>query len=232
MRATNDVAHRSREEPHRRPGDRSAREHRHALRRLQGAASAGGTRRRGRREPPASRACRASSSSGRSPRCPRSFVMAGATPADDVLLGEDEPFHFAPSGCVAKTLDFRTGIRRPSTLAGPAGVHRPHGRAAGAGPHVDAGERHRRAARAARARGVLHDAHRDVQARDVRRLPARGRRGPPHLRGAVAATSRASASGRASPRSSPRPRRCRSRARCSTSTSPWPLTACPSRSTP
>ncbi len=49
-------------------------------------------------------------------QCPRSFVMAGATPADDVLLGEDEPFHFAPSGCVAKTLDFRTGIRRPSTL--------------------------------------------------------------------------------------------------------------------
>jgi trimethylamine--corrinoid protein Co-methyltransferase len=49
-------------------------------------------------------------------QCPRSFVMAGATPADDVVLGEDEPFHFAPSGCVAKTLDFRTGIRRPSTL--------------------------------------------------------------------------------------------------------------------
>jgi len=49
-------------------------------------------------------------------QCPRSFVMAGATPADDVLLGEDEPFHFAPSGCVAKTLDFRTGVRRPSTL--------------------------------------------------------------------------------------------------------------------
>ena len=34
-------------------------------------------------------------------QCPRSFVMAGATPADDVLLGEGEPFHFAPSGCVA-----------------------------------------------------------------------------------------------------------------------------------
>jgi len=49
-------------------------------------------------------------------QCPRSFVMAGATPADDVVLGADEPFHFAPSGCVAKTLDFRTGIRRPSTL--------------------------------------------------------------------------------------------------------------------
>jgi trimethylamine--corrinoid protein Co-methyltransferase len=49
-------------------------------------------------------------------QCPRSFVMAGATPEDDVLLGEGEAFHFAPSGCVAKTLDFRTGIRRPSTL--------------------------------------------------------------------------------------------------------------------
>jgi trimethylamine---corrinoid protein Co-methyltransferase len=47
---------------------------------------------------------------------PRSFVMAGATPKNDVLLGAGEPFHFAPSGCVAKTLDFRTGIRRPSTL--------------------------------------------------------------------------------------------------------------------
>jgi trimethylamine--corrinoid protein Co-methyltransferase len=47
---------------------------------------------------------------------PRSFVMAGATPRDDVVLGAAEPFHFAPSGCVAKTLDFRTGIRRPSTL--------------------------------------------------------------------------------------------------------------------
>ena len=49
-------------------------------------------------------------------QCPRSFTMAGATPADDVVLGDDEPFHFAPSGCVAKTLDFRTGVRRPSTL--------------------------------------------------------------------------------------------------------------------
>jgi len=50
-------------------------------------------------------------------QCPRSFVMAGATPDDDVVLGAGEQFHFAPSGCVAKTLDFRTGIRRPSTLA-------------------------------------------------------------------------------------------------------------------
>ena len=42
--------------------------------------------------------------------------LAGATPDDDVLLDEGEPFHFAPSGCVAKTLDFRTGARRASTL--------------------------------------------------------------------------------------------------------------------
>ena len=49
-------------------------------------------------------------------QCPRSFVMAGATLADDVVLGQDEPFHFSPSGCVAKTLDFRTGERRASTL--------------------------------------------------------------------------------------------------------------------
>ncbi len=32
------------------------------------------------------------------------------------MLDEGEPFHFAPSGCVAKTLDFRTGQRRASTL--------------------------------------------------------------------------------------------------------------------
>ncbi len=49
-------------------------------------------------------------------QCPRSILMAGLMEADDVLLGEDEPFHFSPSGCVAKTLDFRTGERRASTL--------------------------------------------------------------------------------------------------------------------
>lgn len=48
--------------------------------------------------------------------CPRSFVMAGHSRADDVRLGATEAFHFAPSGCVAKTLDFRTGERRASTL--------------------------------------------------------------------------------------------------------------------
>jgi trimethylamine--corrinoid protein Co-methyltransferase len=49
-------------------------------------------------------------------QCPRSILMAGLTEADDVVLGEREPFHFAPSGCVAKTLDHRTGTRRASTL--------------------------------------------------------------------------------------------------------------------
>ena len=49
-------------------------------------------------------------------QCPRRIVMAGLTEADDAVLDEGEPFHFAPSGCVAKTLDFRTGERRASTL--------------------------------------------------------------------------------------------------------------------
>lgn len=49
-------------------------------------------------------------------QCPRSILMAGLTEADDVLLDEGEPLHFVPSGCVAKTLDFRTGKRRASTL--------------------------------------------------------------------------------------------------------------------
>ncbi len=49
-------------------------------------------------------------------QCPRSFVMAGRAEDDDVRLGEAEGFHFAPSGCVAKTLDHRSGERRASTL--------------------------------------------------------------------------------------------------------------------
>jgi trimethylamine--corrinoid protein Co-methyltransferase len=49
-------------------------------------------------------------------QCPRRVVLAGASPGDDVVLDDGEPFHFAPSGCVAKTLDFRTGERRASTL--------------------------------------------------------------------------------------------------------------------
>lgn len=49
-------------------------------------------------------------------QCPRDVLLAGAEPEYDALLGEGVPFHFAPSGCVAKTLDFRTGVRRASTL--------------------------------------------------------------------------------------------------------------------
>ncbi|NLE23189.1 MAG: hypothetical protein GX624_10515 [Actinobacteria bacterium] len=49
-------------------------------------------------------------------QCPRRVVFAGAAPENDVVLDEGEPFHFAPSGCAAKTLDHRTGERRPSTL--------------------------------------------------------------------------------------------------------------------
>lgn len=49
-------------------------------------------------------------------QCPRDVLLAGAGPESDALLAEGVPFHFAPSGCVAKTLDFRTGVRRASTL--------------------------------------------------------------------------------------------------------------------
>ena len=54
-------------------------------------------------------------------------------------------FHFAPSGCVAKTLDFRSGERRASTLQDVRECTALHRRAAGARRHVDAGERVRRA---------------------------------------------------------------------------------------
>ncbi|HJW75743.1 MAG TPA: trimethylamine methyltransferase family protein [Thermoleophilia bacterium] len=49
-------------------------------------------------------------------RCPRSFVMAGASSEYDVVLGEGRPFRFTPSGCGARTIDYVTGERRPSTL--------------------------------------------------------------------------------------------------------------------
>jgi trimethylamine--corrinoid protein Co-methyltransferase len=49
-------------------------------------------------------------------QCPRRVLLAGARPEDDVVLDDGEPLHFAPSGCVAKTLDHRTGERRASTL--------------------------------------------------------------------------------------------------------------------
>ncbi len=49
-------------------------------------------------------------------RCPREVLMAGATPAQDVLLAEGEPPRFCSSGCCAFVLDAETGVRRPSTL--------------------------------------------------------------------------------------------------------------------
>ena len=47
---------------------------------------------------------------------PRTVLLGGLRESDDVTLGEDRGFHFCPSGCVAKTLDFRSGQRRPTTL--------------------------------------------------------------------------------------------------------------------
>ena len=108
-------------------------------------------------------------------QCPSArAASAGAslTEADDVVLDEGEPFHFAPSGCVAKTLDFRTGEQPREHAAGPAARRTA---LLDELPELDlmwtAGLRVGRAARAARARGVLHAADRDAQARDLRRLP-------------------------------------------------------------
>lgn len=47
---------------------------------------------------------------------PRDVLMAGATPAHDVLLADGEASHFCSSGCGAFILDDVTGERRPSTL--------------------------------------------------------------------------------------------------------------------
>ena len=47
--------------------------------------------------------------------CPRELLMAGETPAEDVLLDGSRTF-FNVSGCAAKTLDGQTGLVRPSTL--------------------------------------------------------------------------------------------------------------------
>jgi trimethylamine--corrinoid protein Co-methyltransferase len=47
--------------------------------------------------------------------CPRELLMAGETPAEDVLLDGSRTF-FNVSGCGAKTLDGQTGLVRPSTL--------------------------------------------------------------------------------------------------------------------
>jgi trimethylamine--corrinoid protein Co-methyltransferase len=47
---------------------------------------------------------------------PREVLMAGATPAHDVLLGDGRGPHFCSSGCAAFVLDHQTGERRLSTL--------------------------------------------------------------------------------------------------------------------
>ena len=49
-------------------------------------------------------------------QCPREVLMAGATPAQDVLLADGEGPHFCSSGCAAFVLDDETGERRLSTL--------------------------------------------------------------------------------------------------------------------
>jgi trimethylamine--corrinoid protein Co-methyltransferase len=49
-------------------------------------------------------------------QCPRVVTMAGATPDSDVVL-DGRRSYFNVSGCGAKTLDYRSGALRPSTLA-------------------------------------------------------------------------------------------------------------------
>jgi len=48
-------------------------------------------------------------------RCPRDVLLAGATPADDVLL-DGARSHFVPSGAPTHVLDMETGAYRVSTL--------------------------------------------------------------------------------------------------------------------
>lgn len=49
-------------------------------------------------------------------RLPDTLLMAGATPELDVILDRRSGPRFNPTGCIAKTLDFRTGERRASSL--------------------------------------------------------------------------------------------------------------------
>jgi len=49
-------------------------------------------------------------------RLPDRLLMAGADAEHDVVLDRRSGPHFNPSGCIAKTLDWRTGERRQSTL--------------------------------------------------------------------------------------------------------------------
>jgi trimethylamine--corrinoid protein Co-methyltransferase len=47
---------------------------------------------------------------------PDELLIAGATPAQDVVLDRRSGPFFNPAGCMAKTLDHRTGVLRPSDL--------------------------------------------------------------------------------------------------------------------
>jgi trimethylamine--corrinoid protein Co-methyltransferase len=50
-------------------------------------------------------------------RCPREFVLAGATPERDAFVTTGAGFLCTPSGCAAHTIDLDSGRRRESTLA-------------------------------------------------------------------------------------------------------------------
>lgn len=50
-------------------------------------------------------------------RCPREFVLAGATPERDAFVTFEGGFLCTPSGCAAHAIDLETGHRRESTLA-------------------------------------------------------------------------------------------------------------------
>jgi len=50
-------------------------------------------------------------------RCPREFLLAGASSERDAFVTADGGFLCTPSGCAAHTLDLETGRRRESTLA-------------------------------------------------------------------------------------------------------------------
>jgi trimethylamine:corrinoid methyltransferase-like protein len=49
-------------------------------------------------------------------QAPSRVLMAGATPDRDVVLEDGRRLAFNCSGCMAKTVDHRTGAQRPSTL--------------------------------------------------------------------------------------------------------------------
>ena len=120
---THDLALRRREAPHRRPGDRLARHApacawpAHAYCRCWPSAARRSTGKA------ASSACRASSSNGPSPAARARSSWPELRRPTTSCSAPDQPFRFSPSGCVAKTLDFRTRRAPPEHPAGPARVH-------------------------------------------------------------------------------------------------------------